>query len=667
MRRRKPLNEKTYLTPDTRPPEDPIDLGRTVDSLATVIMSVLVVGVLYLAREILVPVAIAVLLSFVLSPLIKALRKLGLGKKVSVGIAVLSTFLIAVGLGAVLATQVSNLAAQAPKLQSTVTQKVDSVRSFASSNPLFARLNSLIADMQSPSPQQKNGKPVPAIDQPHSSAAPLADKGRSGPVPVQVVSPPPGVLTILQAAIGMAASPLATAAFVAVFIVFILMQREDLRNRFIRLAGSGDLQRTTLAMNDAARRLSRYFLAQVLLNTGFGVAVAVALLLLGVPGALLWGIVAAFMRFVPYIGAVGAAFFPVLLAAAVGPGWALTFETALFFVVLELILGQVVEPLVYGHNTGISPIAVVASATFWTWLWGPVGLVLSTPMTVILVVLGRHVSRLSFLDVLLGDAPALTQVEVFYQRMLSGDPSELLDHAEAYVTEHSALDYSEQIAMRALLTAQADVRRGTLDEKRQRRIRDTMRDLAGILDDRDDETAPADDADTPPAAPTGPGEEPRAPVEVVPPVEIDPAWTHGNAVLCFAARTPLDEAAAHLLVDLLHARGIGAHVEPADSAADADALRGTGGEPRLAVLSFLDADLSVTQARFAVRRLRRRIPGIPLLAAFWMAEDDRTRLTALCESARCDECVSGLPDALRICLERAAMKSPAARREDAAA
>ena len=656
------MSEKTYLLPPPRltPQDDAPDPMRTLDTLATVMVVILSVGVLYFAREILVPIAIAVLLSFVLSPLVKGLRKLGLGKKLSVGLVVCATFVIAVGVGAILAKQVSDLAADAPAFQYTVTKKVDAVRAFAASNPMLTKLNSVIAEVTQPPAKPETPKPAAAPPAPDPRKAtkepsPLGQAPPTGPVPVEIVSPPPGVLTILQAAIGMAASPLATAAFVAIFIVFILMQREDLRNRFIRLAGSGDLQRTTLAMTDAARRLSRYFLAQVLLNVAFGAVVAAVLTILGVPSAPLWGIVAVFMRFIPYIGAVGSALFPVMLAAAASPGWSLAIETIVFFALLELIVGQLIEPLIYGHHTGISPIAVVISATFWTWLWGPVGLVLSTPMTVCLVVMGRHINRLAFLNVLLGDAPALSQVEMFYQRMLAGDPSEILDHADAFLTENSLLEYSSQIAMEALLMAQVDVRRGVLDDTRQLRIRDTMRDLADDLADRDDER-PAKDAAG--LASLAPETAVVDAADTLPTPEIDPAWRRDKAVVCFAGRTPLDEAAAHLLADLLHQYGVGAHVEPSESLMRKDLIVESS-ETQLVILSFLDADLSATQAKVAVRRLRRRISDIPLLAAFWMAEEDEQRVAALCSSVRCDACASSLPQAIRICLERAAAEAVA--------
>ena len=642
--------------PTRRPPTDaPADVARTLDTLATAVMILVTVGILYFAREILIPVAIAVILSFVLSPLIKLLRRFGLGKKLAVGLAVLLTFIVAVGLGAILAKQVSDLAGDASRYQETVSHKVEGLRSFAANNPLLAKLNSLIADMDQTAPA-KTEKPKPAVFPPRSEAH------KPAPMPVEVVQPPPGVISLLQTAAGLVATPLATAAFVAIFIVFILMQREDLRNRLIRLAGSGDLQRTTLALNDAARRLSRYFLAQVLLNAGFGVITAVALSIIGVPGAILWGIVATFMRFIPYIGSLGSALFPVLLALAASPGWTMASETAVFFAVLEFIVGQVVEPLVYGHNTGISPFAVVLSATFWTWLWGPVGLVLATPMTVCVVVMGRHVERLSFLDVLLGDAPPLTDIESFYQRMLSGDASEVFDHADTYLAEHSLLNYCDTIAMKALLLAQDDVRRGALSEERQMRILDTMRDLAEDLADRGDTILPVD-ASGAPAALDAPTEDEAAADhdledDLPKQVTLDSAWTADDAVLCVAGRTPLDEAAAYLLADLLKQRGFGARVEPASSLVDAGGGGLDGRAPRLVILSFLDADLSLAQARFAVRRLRRRLPA-PRAPACGRAADDRGRVSGLCHDVRADLCISSLVEAIRTCLERGAAQADA--------
>ena len=651
----------TDLIPAQRPrPPAPADTTRLLETLATLIIIILTVGTLYVAREILVPIAIAILLSFVLSPLVKLLRSLGIGKTLSVGIVVLSAFMLSIGTGVVLARQISDLVADAPRYQDTVLKKVEGARTFLTNNPLLRKASEALSDV---------AKMAPPVDTRSASAPATASSAAIGnparpPMPVSIVEPTPGLLDVLQKVAGAAASPVATAAFVAIFIIFMLMQREDLRNRFIRLVGSGDLQRTTLAMDDAARRLSRYFLAQMLLNTSFGIVVGAALTVIGVPSAVLWGIVAVLMRFVPYIGALGAAFFPVILAAAAGSGWGMAIETVLLFVVLEIFVGQVVEPLVYGHNTGISPIAVVLSATFWTWLWGPVGLVLSMPLTVCLVVIGRHVERLAFLDVILGDAPALTPIESFYQRVLAGDASEIADHADRYLKDHTLTEYCDDVALQALLLAQHDVRRGRLESAQLGTIKETVEELVEDLFDREANkpeptfvSVPKDTDEAVAAIEPNPaGEERIRTDEPAPMPVIQPAWRDEKSVLCIAGRTQLDEAAAQLLADLLGKHGIGSHTEPSASLTSNELAHLVGAGVKLIVLSFLDADLSVAQARFAVRRLRRRIPNVPIVAAFWMARDDENRTVGLCSDVKSDVCVTNLADAVSLCLDRAAVK-----------
>ncbi|MFC6746133.1 AI-2E family transporter [Methylobacterium persicinum] len=273
-------------------------------------------------------------------------------------------------------------------------------------------------------------------------------------------------------------------------LLFVLMQREDLRDRLIRLAGSRDLHRTTVAMDDAARRLSRYFVAQVALNTAFGVVVGVGLYFIGVPNPVLCGIVSALMRFVPYLGAFVSALLPMMLAASVDPGWNMTIATAILFLILEPITGQVIEPIFYGQSTGLSPTAVLVSALFWTWLWGPVGLLLSTPLTACLVVLGRHVEHLEFLDVLFGDRPALTPVQNFYQRILAGDSEEVLGHADLILQHCSLSSYYEDVVMKALELAARDAARGVLTPGQKGAMRSTLSELIEDLADRTD--GPAD-------------------------------------------------------------------------------------------------------------------------------------------------------------------------------
>ena len=261
--------------------------------------------------------------------------------------------------------------------------------------------------------------------------------GERRPVPVEVRTPAPTAIDQLQGIIGVVLAPLATAGLVLLFVLFLLLQREDVRDRAIRLLGSNDLEKSTTAMDDAGKRLGRYFLTLTLINIGFGMFIALGLWLIGVPSPVLWGVLATLMRFVPFLGSFIAAACPLILAAAVDPGWSMFLMTLALYVVSEPIMGNVIEPVVQGQRTGLSPLAIVLSAAFWTLLWGPIGLLLAIPLTVVLVVLGHHVERLEFLNVLLGDKPPLSPAERFYQRMLAGDPAEAVEQAETFIKDRS--------------------------------------------------------------------------------------------------------------------------------------------------------------------------------------------------------------------------------------
>ena len=270
-------------------------------------------------------------------------------------------------------------------------------------------------------------------------------------------------------------------------MTFFLFQREDLRDRFIRLAGSGDIERTTAALDDAARRLGKLFATQLVLNAIFGLIIGIGLALIGVPSASLWGLLAMILRFVPYIGALLAAVLPLTLAAAVGPDWTMVLWTAALFAIVEPLMGQIIEPFVYGHSVGLSPVAIVVAAAFWTWLWGPLGLLISTPLTLCLVVLARHVDQLQFIDIMLGDKPALTPQQAAYQRMLTGDPIEAIEQARAYLKDGgTVIAYYEEILIGALKLAQADAEQGRLDDVRLENIFKTVSDLVEDLAEHGD-------------------------------------------------------------------------------------------------------------------------------------------------------------------------------------
>ena len=447
-------------------------------------------------------------------------------------------------------------------------------------------------------------------------------------------------------------NPLATTGIIIIFVIFILIQREDLRNRLIRLAGSHDLQRTTAALDDAATRLSRLFLAQLLINATFGVIIGAGLSVIGVPSAILWGILAAVLRFVPYIGSAISAAFPLALAAAVDPGWSMLAWTLALFLGVGPVVSQVIEPLVYGQSTGLSPVAIVVSATFWTALWGPIGLVLATPLTVCLVVLGRHVERLEFLDVIFGDRPALSPSEMFYQRMLAGDPTEAAGKAEEFLKEKSLSSYFDEVALKGLLLAQADAKRDALDQARMIKIREAVTEFASDLSTQDDSipdvTSPTIDAEAAAAVETIHDAAISSNLPVVRKADLPLDWQGEFPVLSLAGRTPLDEAAAVLFAQLSNAHGLAARVESADALSPANIARlGTAGVA-IVCLSYLDAS-SPAHMRYSVRRLRRQLPEVTIMLGCWADDIDAEALEELRVTAKADTAAKSLSEAMMIC------------------
>src|SRR3954468_15237380 len=380
----------------------PDELMALLSAMATAVLAVIIITMLYFGREIIIPIAMAILLSFVLAPLVGLLQRIRVPRGLAVVSVVIFAFSLIFATGSLLATQLTQLAGDLPRYQSTISEKIQSFRDTRAGRGTLERASDMLKDLSKELDKPKDAPSARAPASVTAGPAPLT------PVPVEVRQPDPGALESLRTLISPLIHPLATTGIIIIFVIFILLQREDLRNRLIRLVGSHDLQRTTAALDDAASRLSRLFLIQLVLNGSFGIVIGTGLWLIGVPSAILWGILAAVLRFVPYIGAVIAAAFPLALAVAVDPTWTMLLWTVALFLMVEPIVGHVIEPMVYGHSTGLSPVAVVASATFWPALWGPIGLVLATPLTVCLVVLGRHVERLEFLDVMFGDRPALS-------------------------------------------------------------------------------------------------------------------------------------------------------------------------------------------------------------------------------------------------------------------
>ncbi|MCK1512727.1 AI-2E family transporter [Bradyrhizobium sp. 190] len=618
-----------------------------LSAVATAILAVIIIMLLYFGREIIIPIALAILLSFVLAPLVGLLQRVRVPRGLAVVSVVIIAFALIFAMGSLLATQLAQLAGDLPRYQSTISEKIQSFRETTAGRGTLERASGMLKDLS-----KELDKPKESASALGASASPKAAAPK--PVPVEVRQPDPGALESLQSLISPLLHPLATTGIIVIFVIFILLQREDLRNRLIRLAGSHDLQRTTAALDDAANRLSRLFLIQLLLNGSFGIVIGIGLWLIGVPSAILWGILAAVLRFVPYIGAVIAAAFPLTLAVAVDPTWTMLLWTVALFLVVEPIVGHVIEPMVYGHSTGLSPVAVVASATFWTALWGPIGLVLATPLTVCLVVLGRHVERLEFLDVMFGDRPALSPPEIFYQRMLAGDPTEASEKAEEFLKERSLSSYYDEVALKGLQLAQADAERGALDSERLIKIRDAVSEFANNISEQDDrlpaKIVPTTDVEATSAVETVAEDAPYENLPVLRKEDLPPEWQGENPVLCVAGRSLIDEAAAIMLGQLSTAHGLLARVEGAEALSTANIFRLETAGVAIVCLVYMEAS-GPAHMRYSVRRLRRKLPKATIILGCWMKDMDPAALESLREGAKADLAATSLGGALKHCIE----------------
>ena len=565
--------------------------GVSVGAVAVVLLAVVVIAALYFGREVLVPIALAVLLSFVLAPFVRFLQTWYVPRVIAVLSVTLVALVVVVALAGLMVAQVNQLASELPRYETTLRDKIKSLKGVFEGTGTLERASEMLKGLQKEIERSEKPGYAPGAESPSPNR----------PIPVEVRQPDPGALQTLVALLAPLIFPITTTGVVFIFVVFVLFQRQDLRNRLIRLAGAGDIQRTTAALDDAGTRLSRLFLMQLILNAGFGLVIGVGLWFIGVPSAPLWGMMAMIMRFVPYIGALIAAVFPLLLAAAVDPGWTMVLWTAALFIVVEPVLGHVIEPMLFGHSAGLSPVAVVVAATFWTWLWGPIGLILATPLTICLVVLGRHVERLKFLDVMFGDEPALTPAELIYQRMLARDPVEAAEQAWLYLREKPVIAYYDEILLEGLRLAQADAERGRLDNDTMQNIRDVVIEIVDDLRVHQDEPSPEREENADNRSPLAQIES-KAVANERP--SLPERWRAGTPVLCLPGGGLLDEAAAIVLAHLIERRGVGARPEQADALSMSRFFSLDMRDIEVICLCYLER-ASPAQIRYAVRRVRR--------------------------------------------------------------
>lgn len=565
----------------------------------------MVVAALHLGREVLIPFALALLFSFLLARPVAWLEYLRLPRVPAVLLVLTLAFAIVGESSWVGLTQLSDIVNQLPRYQENIRRKIEAIR-----NPAGFGLTKAA---QSIGQLTKALEPGALAPEHPAATLPIAKRPRishfpppseSKPVPVEVVRHSPDVVDSVNVIGTPIAHLLASGAAVVILTLFMLIQRSDLRNRFFRLFGPGHLNVMTTAMDDAALRVSKYLLTQSLVNGAFGLLLGFGLYCIGVPNAAFWGVLGALLRFIPYVGTLIAGACPLILALAVFEGWEKPLLTAGLFAAIELTLSGFIEPWMYGSHTGISSLAILVSAAFWTLLWGPIGLVLSTPLTVCLLVLGRHVPTLQFFTVLLGDEPVLPLKAQFYQRLLAMDDDEARDVAENFLKENTFGDLYDSVVVPALSLAEHDRHQNALDEERERFIFQSTREIIEDFADRNESGY----AEPLPAAPS---------------------------IVCIPARDEADELVAMMLAHLLRQAGYRTHTV---AIASVEQMLSSIKEhqPGIVFVSALPP-FAVGHARSVCRRIRQLYPRLKLVMGLWDSAIDidalRKRLGPACSDS----------------------------------
>ncbi len=585
-----------------------------------ILLTVFVIGVLYFGRDLLIPLALAALLTFLLSPVVSWIER-WIGRIAAVLLVVLMIFGLTGGAGWVLTRQLVDLATKLPQYKDNISAKLHSFQ--APKSGAFTRFSQTVQELKKELPGQSASPPPTIAQEAGKPETAVASPPNPPPMQVQVIeTSKANPIELVKLIIAPLLGPLGTAALVLILVIFMLLQREDLRNRLVRLIGQGRISATTRALDDAGHRVSRYLLMQLLVNLTYGTVIAIGLSFIGVPNALLWGALATVLRFIPYLGPWIATVLPTLLALAVSPSWTMPLLTVALFAVLELILNNVMEPLLYGAHTGVSSIALIVAAVFWTWLWGPLGLVLTTPLTVCLVVIGRHVPRLSFLSVVLSDEEALTPAEECYQRLLALDLNEASDMAHAYVKAHSLGALYDSIFIPVITSAEMDRRRDAIDEEQRLAVEQGIRDL---VEDFASQPVPE-----PKTEASGGDTSPRI-------------IALNCRVFCVPARAERDELAGAMLTQLLRQQGFGAQNAPAKLVAGEMIELVAEADVDVVCISVVPPS-TVVHARYLCLKLRSLLPQQKIVVCLWATREDEaaTRL----RDAGAEEVVTTLAEAL---------------------
>ena len=615
------------------------------DRALGIIATAAFLALLYFARDVLVPVTLAFILSLLVAPLVRALRRLGLGQTLSVLAAVLVLALTFGAVGGVIGSQLLHMAGSLPKYERTLERKLEALN-----NLTVKRMNALTAqagkvlnrNTETPAPQTLQA----------DQAVPQA------PIPVELHQAPANSLQVVQKVLGSIWVPLETAGIVLVVLVFVLLEQEALRDRFIRIAGGTDIRLTTLVINDAGARLSRFFVSQFAVNFGVGMLIWVGLSVIGLPHPIVWAALTTLLRFVPYVGVWIAALFSALLGAAVDPGWSMAIATLGLFVVIELIAAQLVEPQLYGHTTGLSPLSVVIAAIFWSWLWGPIGLIVSTPLTLCLLVAGRHIKALSLLDVLLGDTQALTMPQRFYQRALSADSDELIASARDFLKRNTFANYCDLVLLPALHLARLDLESGAINKEQQTRVRAALVAVIAAIggaNPRSSRRLRTSVLDKSTAGRLLRQQREQVSGRWQGPLSV-PA---GSVIVCVSLGSMADDLAAELLVRILRDQKIDArHM----SVEDLDAAPPPSAAEAVSIVYVVSAFPSEERGRGdeAAQKLRQRFPHACLVAVYlpgMLLQEDELGVGETMREA--DKSAGSLGHAVQICLDMQAKSAQA--------
>lgn len=571
-------------------------LAKSARMLASIAV---VVAALYLAKGVLVPMTLAVLLSFLLSPVCDWLERHWLGRVPAVVVTALIGFTVLGGATWMAVVQVSDLAPRMPEYEANLKAKLRAANAHVSAT--LGRVTRTAEGMS------EDLSPVELAQAPQGT--------REWPYSVRIISPPASPLQVFGGMFGTVLEALGSIGVVIVLVVFFLIRRDDLRDRFILLVGQGQMTLTTQMLEDAGTRVSRYLATEFLLNVTFGAAVGSGLYLIGVPNPVLWGILATTLRFIPYIGPWLAAAMPIGLSMAISGDWVAPSLTIGLFVILELFTNNVLEPWLYGKNTGVSAVAVLLAAVFWTWLWGVVGLLLATPLTVCLLVVGKHVPQLSFLNTLLGDKPVFEPTKRVYQRLLAGDDEEAIELLDAHFEHTPLVEVYETVLIPALASAETHWRRGELEEGRHKFILQTLKSMIQERGERQQELREKEGSKA--------VQEAHADSSLA-----DRAGLPDLCVLILPAHGEGDELAGMMLAQVMDVRGCVVESVPATATATASELVEYVEKHKADVVCISAAPpAAVAHARRLRMRLRRRFPELDLVVGLWNSPGDLNEAT----------------------------------------